>query len=107
MTEKKLRELEALIASKDDLRPYEVAGLWGLEPPAATKYLNEFKEEMARLDSKLPGYGLTYHTKKAQWVDRDVFRFFMKNYPKLMDEVRRKTVAPYRKGWEEQQNELG
>lgn len=63
MTEKKLRELEALMATKDILSPKEVGELWDLEIAARSKYLKEYKDEIARLDSKLPGYGLIYHSK--------------------------------------------
>lgn len=98
MTEKKLRELEALIASKGVLRPNEVAAVWGLEPPATTKYLNHFKEELARSDAKLPPNSLIYHSKKAQWVKREAFNYFMDNYIELRDEVARKSVPAYTKG---------
>lgn len=105
MTEKKLRELEALMATKDILSPKEVGELWDLEIAARSKYLKEYKDEIARLDSKLPGYGLIYHSRKAQWVGRDTFKFFMCKRTELADEVRRKAVSKYRKGWENE--ELG
>ena|SRR3712207_5604417 len=95
MSDKKLRELAALIESKEVLRPYEVGAVWGLETPAISKYLNEFKRELARDDSKLPANSLVYHSRKAQWVKRKAFTYFMDNYIDLMDEVARKNVSTF------------
>lgn len=94
--EKELSTLVALLEGKEILRPHEVSTIWGFESSTASKYIRDFIREYERPDSKLPSGAYIYHSRKLKWVDRKAFRWFMEEYVKLTDEVRRKEVKVYK-----------
>lgn len=93
----KLEKLAALIASKEYLKPYEVGALWAFEASKTCSYIDSFREEISRADSKIPDEGYIYHSRKSQWIHRDMFKYYMVNHISLTDEVERKNVLPYKK----------